>query len=64
MRIYIPHPFKNHDRYFNVNASYKFMFKPWYCKFKDQDMKLMHNVDVYDNYAGWLRFTFSWYSSK
>lgn len=40
------------------------MLKPWYSKFKDEDMKLMHNVDTYDNYAGWLWFQISWYSSK
>lgn len=64
MRIYIPHPFYHHDNYFCIDAKNTFMLIPWYSKFKDEDMKLAYDVDIYDNYAGWLWFTITWYSSK
>lgn len=60
MRIYIPHPFKNHDNYFNVNVSSIFMFIPWYRKVPDEDW----DDELYDNYFGWLWFTVRWYSTK
>ena len=40
------------------------MLIPWYSKFKDEDMKLAYDVDIYDNYAGWLWFTITWNSTK
>ena len=64
MKIYIPHPFKNHDSYFNVYASPVFRFKPWFSKHLDEDILTTYDHEVYNNYAGWLWFTFSWYSSK
>lgn len=64
MRIYIPHPFKKHDNWFNVNASPVFRFKPWFSKHLDEDIRTTYDHEVYDNYAGWLWFQMSWYSVK
>lgn len=64
MRIYIPHPFKNHDNWFNVNTSPTFVFKPWFSKYLDEDIRTNYGDEVYNNYAGWLWLQMSWYSVK
>lgn len=61
MRIYIPHPFKNHDNYFNVMVfSCIFYSKPWYNKMPDEDWQ--EEIDL--NCFGWLWFVITWYSIK
>ena len=64
MKIYIPHLFKNHDNFINIQLSVIFMLKPWYRKYKDEDIFIEHDYEIYDNYAGWLWFNCHWYSTK
>tara|TARA_X000001382_G_C3030284_1_gene134534 strand:- start:158 stop:352 length:195 start_codon:yes stop_codon:yes gene_type:complete len=64
MKIYIPHPFKEHDNFFHLNIGSICMFVPWKRKHLDADIKILYDDEVYDNYAGWLWFTVNWYSTK
>ena len=59
MKIKIPHPFHNHDKYFHVKLN-KFYLKPWRSQIVDETF---NEITVYDNYAGWLWFAVNWYSS-
>ena len=64
MRIRVPHPFTNHDQYFNVEINGKFYFLPWYNKLENTDVYSGEWIQFYDNTAGWLWFVASWYSKK
>tara|TARA_A100000171_G_C2094284_1_gene126175 strand:- start:368 stop:562 length:195 start_codon:yes stop_codon:yes gene_type:complete len=64
MKIYIPHPFKNHDNYFHFNIGSICMFIPWKRKHLDADILILYDDKVYSNYAGWLWFTVNWYSTN
>ena len=64
MKIYVPHFFKHHDNFINIKISSFFMPKPWYRKFRDEDIRIEFGDEVYTNYGGWLWFNLHWYSVK
>ena len=64
MRIYIPHPFKKHDNFINMQVTPFFYLKPWYNQSLDIEIQYESGDEVYDNFAGWLWFQFHWYSEK
>lgn len=61
MRLFIPHPFKNHDKFFRIRFNYPMYIIPWYSRIVDDTLP---DDEVIDNYIGWLCVAVHWYSSK